>query len=351
MRVPAATRDLEIDYTAVSFSVPQKVQFRYMLEGHDRDWQDAGTRRQAFYTDLAPRHYRFRVIASNSHGVWNQTGTSLDFVVLPAYYQTWWFRSLCIGAFLMLLLAAHRLRLQQVEQQFNLRLEGRVAERTRIARDLHDTLLQSFQGLLLKLHAVTYVIPNRPAEAQKTLKSVIDQAQQAVTEGRDAVQGLRSFPVVTNDLAQAIQKLGAEISAQSDSNSPSFRVDVQGTPQDLAPIVRDDVYRIAGEAVRNAFQHAQAARIDIEIRYDRRQLRLCVRDNGKGIDADVLESGARAGHYGLPGLQERAKLVGGKLTVSSKPGSGTEIELTIPASVVYASESGRGAIFRRKSAS
>jgi len=157
--------------------------------------------------------------------------------------------------------------------------------------------------------------------------------------------------VVTNDLAQAIRTLGAELADQGDSNSPDFRIDVDGTPRDLAPIVRDDVYRIAAEAVRNAFQHAQAARIEVEIWYDQRQLRLRIRDDGKGIDLEVLESGARAGHYGLPGLQERAKVVGGKVTVRSEPGSGTEIELTIPASVVYASARGRRTIFRAKSAS
>jgi ligand-binding sensor domain-containing protein len=144
VKVPALSRDLEIDYTAPSFSVPQKVRFRYMLEGRDREWQDAGTRRQAFYTDLKPGHYRFRVTACNSHGVWNQTRASLDFVVLPAYYQTWWFRALCVAAFLALLWGLYQFRLRQLARQFNFRLEERVNERTRIARDLHDTMLQTF---------------------------------------------------------------------------------------------------------------------------------------------------------------------------------------------------------------
>ncbi|WP_433972675.1 two-component regulator propeller domain-containing protein [Tunturiibacter lichenicola] len=167
VKVPALSRDLEIDYTAPSFSVPQKVRFRYMLEGRDREWQDAGTRRQAFYTDLKPRHYRFRVTACNSSGVWNQTGASLDFVVLPAWYQRTWFRLLCAAAFLTFLWGLYRLRLQQLARQYGMRLEERVSERTRIARELHDTLLQSFQGLLLHLQVVSDLLPMRPWKARK----------------------------------------------------------------------------------------------------------------------------------------------------------------------------------------
>src|SRR5262249_54682376 len=287
--LPPRLRELRIDYTAPSFVAPEKVLFRYKLEGWDRDWQDAGTRRQAFYGNLPPRKYTFRVKACNNSGVWNEAGTSLAFFVAPAYYQTWWFRSLCVFAFLGLLVAAYQLRMDQLHKQFNTRLEGRVAERTRIARDLHDTLLQSFQGVLLKFHAVGYMIRERPEEAEKTLQAVIDQARQAVTEGRDAVQGLRSSTLAGNELARAISILGDELTnRQKDNHCPDLRVQVEGTVRDLAPIVRDDVYRIAGEAVRNAFLHAQAKEIEVEIRYDERQLRVRIRDNGKGIDPKIL---------------------------------------------------------------
>jgi signal transduction histidine kinase len=333
--LPPLVRDLKIDYTALSLVAPEKVLFRYRLEGWNRDWQDAGDRRQAFYGNLSPGKYRFRVRACNNSGVWNEAGTSLDFAIAPAYYQTTWFRLSCVGAFLALLGALYQLRLRQVARQFNMRLEERVGERTRIARDFHDTLLQSFQGVLMKFHAVTYMLMDLP-EAQKTLETVIEQARQALTEGRDAVQGLRSSTVVTNDLARAISALGEELAAdQTGRNCPEFRVQVEGTPRDLAPLVRDEVHRIAGEALRNAFRHAQAGRIEVEIRYDQRRLRLRVQDNGKGIDPKVLCGGGRAGHYGLPGMHERAKLVGGKLAVWSELGSGTEAELTIPASVAY----------------
>ena len=187
----------------------------------------------------------------------------------------------------------------------------------------------------MKFHAVSSLIPDRP-EAKRTLETVIDQARQAITEGRNVVQGLRSSTVVTNDLARAIGTVGEELAAgHSAQNCPEFRVQVEGASRDLAPLVRDDVHRIACEAVRNAFRHGQAGRIKVEIRYEQRQLRLRVLDNGKGIDQKVLAEGGHPGHFGLGGMQERTKLVGGKLAVLSRPDSGTEIELTIPASIAY----------------
>jgi signal transduction histidine kinase/ligand-binding sensor domain-containing protein len=335
LRLPPLIRDLQIDYTALSFAAPEKVQFRFTLEGRDTDWQDAGTRRQAFYSDLPPRNYRFRVIACNNSGVWNEAGASLDFSVAPAYYQSAWFQASCVAAFAGLLAGLYQLRLRHVARQFNMRMEERVAERTRIARDLHDTMLQSFQAVLLKLSVVAYRIKD-PPEAREQLETIVEQAREAVTEGRDAVQGLRSSTVTTNELAQAIRTLGEELAADPKSpHGPEFQVYVEGATRDLAPIVRDEVYRIASEAVRNAFRHGQATRIEVEIEYGPRQFRLCVRDNGKGIDLQILDAGGRSGHHGMPGMRERATLAGGKLAVFSRPGSGTEVELTIPAAFAY----------------
>jgi signal transduction histidine kinase len=218
-----------------------------------------------------------------------------------------------------------------------LRLEERVNERTRIARDLHDTLLQSFHGLLLSFQTVYDLLPARPTEAKETLGSAIDEAAEAITEGRNAVEGLRSSTVVTNDIAEAIKGIGEELATDgANETSAVFRVEVEGTPRDLHPILRDEAYRIAGEALRNAFRHARARQIEVEIHYDHRQFRLRVRDDGKGIHPDVLGEDGRAGHFGLHGMRERAKLVGGKLAVWSELGSGTEIELTIPGSAAYA---------------
>lgn len=337
LRLPALVRDLQIDYTALSFVVPEKVLFRYKLEGHDTDWQDVGDRRQAFYNNLPPGNYRFRVMACNNSGVWSEDSTFLDFAIAPAYYQTTWFLVSCVVAFLLLLAAVYQLRVRQVARQYNMRMEERVNERTRLARDLHDTLLQSLQGVLMKFHAVTYLLPHRADEAQKMLESVIEQGRQAIDEGRNAVQGLRSSTVITNDLAPVLSALGEELAAdQSGQNPLDFRVIVEGTPRNLVPLVRDEVYRIAGEALRNAFRHAQAGRIGVEIQYDRRRLRLRIQDDGKGIDPKLLAEGGRDRHFGLAGMQERASLVGGKLAVFSRPDSGTEVELTIPASIAYA---------------
>jgi len=336
LRLPPLVRDVEIDYTALSFVAPEKMRFRFKLDGRDRDWHEVGNRRQAFYDDLPPRNYRFRVMAANDSGVWNEAGAAFDFSVDPAYYQTGWFRALVAGAVLALIAALYHLRLRYLRHQFNVRLDARVGERTRIARDLHDTLLQSFQGVLLKFHAVTYRLADRP-EAKKDLETAIEQARQAIAEGRAAVQGLRSSVVVTNDLARAITTFGEGLgSDQNGQPAPEFQVQVEGTSRDLAPLVRDEVYRITGEGLRNAFRHAGARHVEVEIHYDARHLRVRVRDDGKGIDPQVLGAGGREGHHGLPGMRERAELVGGRLAVWSELNSGTEIELTIPSAVAYA---------------
>jgi signal transduction histidine kinase len=336
LRLPPRVRDLEIDYTALSLVVPEKVRFRVKLEGYDRDWQDVGNRRQAFYTSLSPHNYRFRVMARNNSGVWNTEGASLDFSIAPAYYQTFWFRALCLAAFLGLLWTLHQLRLRRLAREFNMRLEERVNERTRIARDLHDTLLQSFHGLLLRFQTVFMLLPDRVMEAKERLASAIDQAAQAITEGRDAVQDLRSSASVTNDLAAAIGALGQELATQENGNyRPVFQIDVEGATRDLHPILRDEVYRIAAEALRNAFRHAQARQVEVEIDYGERELRLHVRDDGKGIDAKILQGETPAGHFGLHGMRERAESGGGRLEVWSELDSGTEVELSIPASIAH----------------
>jgi signal transduction histidine kinase len=244
--------------------------------------------------------------------------------------------ALVLAAFLALLAGLYRLRLLYLTKRFNARLEGRVSERTRVARDLHDTLLQSFQGVLLKFSALQYVIRDRPTDAEETLKRLVDEAREAITEGRDAVQGLRSSTIVANDLARAITTFAQGLAAdQAGQDCPEFRLYVEGKSKELPPLVRDEVYKIACEALRNAFRHAQAKRIEVQIRYDPRRFRLQLVDNGKGIDPAVLNAGGRAGHHGLPGLHERAQVAGGKLSVWSQVASGTEIDLTIPAAIAY----------------
>ena len=347
VHLPPRIHDLQIDYTALSLVAPEKVHFKYKLEGQDRDWREVVNVRQVQYTNLPPRAYRFRVIASNNSRVWNEQGDTLEFSVDPAYYQTGWFRALCVAGVMALLWAAYQLRVQHLQHQFDMTLDARVGERTRIARELHDTLLQSAHGLLLRFQIVSQLLPDRPIEAKEKLDNAIDQTANFITEARDEVQGLRDSTVQSNDLALAISTLGEELATDSTDHRPAFRVAVEGEARNLHPILRDEVYKIAAEALRNAFRHSCAKRVEVEIRYDNEQFRLRIRDDGNGIDREVLEAKTTEGHYGLPGMRERATLVGGKLMVWSEVDAGTEVEVRIPASSAYAAAQRRSWFSRR----
>ena len=337
IRLHPKVRNLAIDYTALSLVAPEKMRFRYKLEGQNRNWHEVVNDREVQYTNLGPGTYRFRVTACNNSRVWNETGDTLEFVIPPMWYQTNWFYALCAAAFLALLWAAYQLRVRQLAHQFNMRLEERVGDRTRIARDLHDTLLQSFQGLLLRFQATLNLLPERPVEARNLLEDAVDHASRAITEGRDAITGLRMSTVEKNDLAQAIRTIGEELACSGNNQwFPKFEVVVEGSSRNLHPILRDEVYRLATEGLRNAFKHSAARTVEVEIHYDEKNFRLRIRDDGKGIDNEVLRGQGREGHYGLHGMRERAKLVGGKLTIWTELDSGTEIELVIPGAKAYA---------------
>jgi signal transduction histidine kinase len=325
------------EFAALSFLSPQTNRYRYKLEGLDSEWHQARSeRRIVTYTTLPTGAYVFRVQGATSRGPWSEPGTALRIEILPPWWATWWFRTTCAILIVLILLVAYSYRLHQIARQFELRLEERVNERTRIARELHDTLLQSFNALLLRFQTAADLLSTRPDEARRTLDSTIDQTAQALIEGRDAVQQLRPTGLATSDLVCAIGSLGQALAAGLNGDAPAFHVEVEGTPRDLLPIARDEVYRIAGEALRNAFQHAQARQVEVEIRYDRQQLRLRIRDDGRGIDPQFLRSDGLSKHYGLRGMQERAQLLAGTLTIWSKPNSGTEIDLTVPSSGAYA---------------
>jgi signal transduction histidine kinase/ligand-binding sensor domain-containing protein len=336
VRIPPSPRRITFEYTGLSLAVPARVRFRYLLEGFDSGWSQPVAAREAVYTNLGAGSYKFRLVASNSEGLWNGPEAAIGFDVEPTLFETWWFRSamvLCVG---LAALAAYLIRMRQLTRLLNARFEERLAERVRVARELHDTLLQSFQGLLLRFQTAYALFDSRPADAKDVLGNSIDQTAQAITEGREAVQGLRASTVESNDLAQAIRTLGEQLAAEASATSIGMFVEVEGTPWNLHPIVRDEIYRVASEALRNAFRHAQAKQIEVEFRYDERQLRLRVRDDGKGIDATFLAAEGRAGHFGLHGMRERAKIMGGKLTVWTAAESGTEIELIIPAAYANA---------------
>jgi signal transduction histidine kinase/ligand-binding sensor domain-containing protein len=341
--LPALIRDLKIDYTALSLVTSEKVLFRYKLEGRDRDWQDAGNRREAFYTDLPPRNYRFRVVACNNSGVWNEAGTFLDLAVAPAYYQTTWFRLSCVAAFLALLGGLYQLRLRQLAREYDIRVEERVGERTRIARELHDSLLQGVQGLMFRLQAVRELLPGRaPAEAIEALDVALERGDKVIVEGRDTISDLRQSTVGDSDIAQALTALGEELAAQGNNGAaPCVRVLVEGKQREIDPVLRDEICRIAREALRNAVRHAKAQKIEAGITYSDSAFLLHVRDDGIGMAPEVANQGARAGHWGLTGMRERAKSFGGKLEVWSEQGAGTEIALTVPAAVSYGKSNAR----------
>jgi ligand-binding sensor domain-containing protein/signal transduction histidine kinase len=331
LRLPALIRDLEIHYTALSFVSPEKLLFRYKLEGHDRDWQDVGNRRQAFYNDLPPGNYRFRVMACNNSGVWNETGTFLDFTIPPAYYQTIWFRLLLLVGFLILVLVGYQLRVRQVAAQLRARMEERLDERERIARDLHDTFLQSVQGLILKFHAVaTQIPPDQSAHA--ALERTLDHADRVLAEGRDRVRNLRAPAIPFGGLPVAFERLAREISP---AGSTELKILVEGSLRELHPVVREESFCIGREAIVNALAHSGGNQIEVKITYKPQQFCLQVRDDGHGIAQKILEEGGRANHWGMQGMRERATKVGGQLKIASSSATGTEIELTIPGANAY----------------
>jgi signal transduction histidine kinase/ligand-binding sensor domain-containing protein len=334
--LPARTQNLEINFTGLSLLIPQRVQFRYLLEGIDRDWQDAGSRRQALYSRLPPGEYKFRVIASNNDGVWNSEGASFRFSVAPAFNQTTWFILLCGIVLLALVWAAFQLRLRQVEVRSRLQMEERISERTRIARELHDTLLQSFQGLILKFQRARNLLPAQPEQAMESLDTALDRAERAIIEGRDTIHDIRTFTPVDTDLVGEITALGEELAASDGRpNLPTLRVVVEGSAKAVHPVVRNEILQIVREALRNAYAHANATSIEAEIGYEEKMLRLRIRDDGIGITQEHMGATGRAGHYGLRGMRERAAQMGTQLDVWTEQGAGTEIELSIPDRVAY----------------
>jgi ligand-binding sensor domain-containing protein/signal transduction histidine kinase len=350
--LPPSQNTFSFEFAALNSRSPDRSRYRFRLENLEDHWNETGSnRRFTTYTTVPSGDYVFRVQASDARGVWNEAGVSLRIQVLPPWFATWWFRTFFVVTLLLLLWAAYWYRLHQIAREFNAQLEGRVDERLRVARDLHDTLLQSFQGLMLRFQTVQNLLPGRVSDAREILRAALDEGAQAIGDARDAVQGLRSSTMVTNDLVRAVEALGEEMAEHkrsTDEIAPAFSVEVEGTQQDLHPILRDEIYRIAGEALRNAFRHARAQRIEVEFRYDPSRFRVRVRDDGIGIDPSVLDEEGRPGHWGLKGMRERAHCIGGQLEVWTEHGSGTEIELAVPGSVAYQGYSGRPLRLLRK---
>jgi len=330
LRLPPATRNLEIDYTAPAFAVPQKVHFRYRLEGHDAGWQEPGTRRQAFYSDLHPGRYRFHVIASNEDGVWNETGAILDLSLAPAWYQTTWFRVACVLLALLSIWTVYRLRVRQVARALGARFDERLAERTRIARDLHDTLLQTIQGSKLVVDDALER-PDDLVRVRRAVEQLSHWLRRAIQEGRTALNSLREPTTPSNDLVEALKRVTEERIVQDPRMEVHFSV--VGDARDLHPLVRYEAYYIGDEAIRNAWTHSKGSRLEIELKYSS-DLVLRVSDNGVGMDSSVVSQG-KEGHFGLQGMRERVGRIGGKLTVVSSARAGTEVTVNVPGRIAF----------------
>ncbi|MDG2524237.1 triple tyrosine motif-containing protein [Stenotrophomonas sp. HITSZ_GD] len=348
--LPANLSSLRIAYTAMSLSIPERVRFKYQLEGHDAGWLDAGGRREAAYTNLAPGRYTFRVAAANEDGVWSTQPAAVQIAIAPRFYQTWWFTLLWAALLVVAACVAYLLRLRQLSRRIRDRLQERHGERERIARELHDTLLQSIQGLILRFQAVSESLP--PLDpARSALEHALQRADEVLIEGRDKVLDLRACAPEDATLEELLAEAASELSLLTQAH---LEVSVQGTPGVLDPVVREEAYRIVREAMLNACRHAGAGSIRVLVRHQSDGMHAAVVDEGPGIDATTLAQGGRGGHWGMRGMRERAQRIGAQLLIDSRPGEGTRVALYIAGGKSYRPARGpsRGnalrGIFRRR---
>jgi signal transduction histidine kinase len=315
-------KNLEIRYAGLSFVTPEKVTFRYLLDGYDKEWIEAGSRREAFYTNLPPGHFRFRVIASSSDGVWSTPGASIDFTIQPLLYQRPWFFPLLAFLIGLATWLGYQLRIRNLKRQFRLV----ISERSRIARELHDTLLQGISGVTMQLQALWTRLP--PSHEKEVLRDIIKDAGTCLSDARHSLWGLRS-PAGTQE--HSLAENLARHARQAVSGTPIRLVlEIQPAPRQLSPDLEYQLLRIAKEAVANSILHAEPKTIEIRLAFMKDNVELSIKDDGKGFDADTLRS--QPGHYGLVGMRERANELGAKLVVTSMPGFGTEILVTAPVS-------------------
>ena len=328
---PPDIQTLSINYIGVDLTHPREVSYRYQLQGLDKGWQDAGSRTQAIYTHLGPGHYQFMVMASNSYGSWTKAVLSVPFTVAPHFYETPWFELLCVSVAVLLLVVILRARLALITAGIMSRAEERADERISIARDLHDTLLQGVQGLLLTFHAAAERVPDTH-ESKQALERALLIADKVILEGRNRVKGLRALDFVDGDLRSSIETLGEELNG---FGQVAYSVNSSEPERALQKHVRNEVFLIARECITNAFRHANATRISIDLEYGNRLFCLTCTDNGSGFNAGTLKASERNGHWGMKGMTERAKKLGAKFDYRSAPGMGTVVRLALKAKRAY----------------
>ena len=340
------TSHVEVGFAAVEISSPEKIRMQYKLDGVDSEWLDAGLNPRAIYSNIPSGTHTLRIRACNRRGIWDRAGIAYLIHQQPRFYQTSWFAVLVATAVVFVAWTSFRLRLRQVTARLDSRFEERLAERTRIAGELHDTLLQGVLSVSMQLHLASDAIP-ADSPAKSRLGEVRAFFDRVIDDARRSVQGLRSTGAGrSNDLERALSQIPEELGG---ANGTSFRVVVNGRPRPLRPVLRDEVYRICRESLLNAFRHSGARSIEVEISYLGRGLTVVVKDDGRGVDPAILRSG-REGHWGLPGMRERAERIGARLTLRSRAGAGTEVELALPARVAFLDHArGSSADFSRPS--
>jgi ligand-binding sensor domain-containing protein/signal transduction histidine kinase len=319
---PPGEGNLEFGYTALSFVAPSKVKFRYKLDGYDKHWIEAATRRVAYYTKIPPGHYMFQIKAANNDGLWNENGASIKIYLKPHFYQTWYFYSLCVLAFGGLILAGHRFRVRQLRTQFSAVLE----ERNRISREIHDTLTQDFTGVVLQLEAAEMTLKENVETARECVDRAKEIARNGLVESRRFVRALRPAALERDQLAKALSQMAKRTVSGSGID---VNCSVIGMERILVPEVEDNLLRIAQEALNNIVKHSGAKESHVQLSYGLLHLVLKIEDNGHGFDLDNSSPNAEHG-YGLVGMKERAVRVAGKLKMYSEIGKGTRIHVTVP---------------------
>jgi signal transduction histidine kinase len=328
--LPPGTSHLRIDFSAVELSSPEKIRMQYRLDGVDSEWLDAGRDPHATYSALRAGTHTLRIRASNRSGVWDRQGVVFTIRQQPFFYHTRWFAAAMTALGVLLVGLIYRLRVRQISGAINARFNERLAERTRVARELHDTFLQTVQGSkLVADHALKDTADQ--ARMVRAMEQLSTWLERATEEGRAALNSLRASTTEKNDLAEAFRRAIDECRGLSGTEA-SFTV--SGDAREMHPIVRDEVYRIGYEAIRNACVHAGAAHVAVRVEYAH-DLTLRISDNGGGIDAEIAEHG-KDGHFGLPGMRERAQRIGGKFTLSSTPGAGTNVTVIVPGRIAFA---------------
>jgi signal transduction histidine kinase/ligand-binding sensor domain-containing protein len=323
---------LQIHYAAGSLLIPDLVRFRYRLENYDKGWIDAGARREAFYSKLPPGRYTFQVIAANDAGVWNNSGASVTFTVLPTFAQTIWFKLLLLLLSAALFFVIYRVRLNQTKRRIANHMYEILGERQRIARDLHDTLLQSVQALMFKIAIATKKLPvDDPVRG--ILETTLSQSDEVLLEGRKLIANLQTKEASSDALLESLRTVGEELAGTFPSTQ--LIADSQGAQRILSTVVSPELFTIGREALANAFRHADAAHVWLTLHAAPEELRLELRDDGHGIEEAILAQGYRSGHWGLRNMKERAHRLGGTFELTSSPTAGTTIEVAIPAFVAY----------------